>query len=117
MKFNQDSSLRKDFNMNARIARPVRSNPRGGRNIVSTGNAKVYDFEKCEVLVSYGTPVAVKLYGNFVAEGVYLPAGTYRTERNWSHTTNCHLGRWNVGNATKIPQSEIETVYDCVRRN
>ena len=99
--------------MNARIKR---IQPKGGNELVTTGNAKVFDFEDCQILLSYGTPVAVKLTGDFEAEGVFLPRGTYRTELRWSHTTTCHLGRWGVSRADRVPQYVLETVYAVARR-
>lgn len=99
--------------MNARIARVM---PSRGKNLVRTGNAKEVEFANCELLLSYGTPVAVRLHDDFFSEGVYLEKGTYRTSTRFSHTTACHLGRWGVGNASEIPQFVLETIYSTVRR-
>ena len=102
--------------MNCRIVR-VPPKIKGGKNLVSTGNAKVFEFDNCEILLSYGTPVAVKLHVGFFAEGVTLERGTYRTEKRWSHTTTCHLGRWGVSRADEIPQFVLETISSTVSRN
>lgn len=99
--------------MNARI---VRRQPSGGKNLVSTGNAKVFNFDNCEILLSYGVPVAVRLKRDFEAEGVFLYAGFYQTARKWSHTTSCHVSRYGASRAEEIPQSMLDTVYNVVSR-
>lgn len=100
--------------MNARII--MRRQPKGGKNLVSTGNAKVFDFDNCRILLSYGVPVAVDLDTDFEAEGVRLPAGFYRTEKKWSQTTSRHIGRWAPAKAEEIPQFMLDTIYSVVSK-
>lgn len=53
-------------------------------------------------LVSYSTVVAARLPG----------FGCVRTEEFWSVTTSKHINRWLAGDAKKIPQEDLEKLFD-----
>lgn len=63
-----------------------------------------------ELLVSYQTPVAVRLFSDTQMEsGEIVPAGTYRTEKKWSVTTSQHINRWA---GTRVRETLPQTYFD-----
>lgn len=93
--------------------------PKGGVDLVTTGNAKIMYYAKYAILLSYGVPVAIDTNEEVKYHGMFFPPGKYVTDRHWSQTTSCHIGRWRrkVGgdNAEIMPQALLSKLYHETR--
>lgn len=76
-----------------------------------TPTATAVNMSRCELLISYHTPVAVKIYTELEVDNFKIPAGTYRTEKDWSVTTSGHITRWAGFKVTeKLPQEIFDKI-------
>lgn len=83
------------------------------RNLKHNGNVQANVIEvstsKFDLLLSYGTPVAIDLHQE-VEYGGEKYIGAYKTDEYWSVTTSKHINRWYRGDR-EIPQELLSLLY------